>query len=105
MMACNHGPLIFLVKLKLVYIQDNYLTGTTRIRRSASLTLPFGSKQHYSEETKPMLTSDTEDSSLGCSYDNLVNEEIKTTSEQNEEADGRLARPRNIQFFKGRFVF
>ena len=78
---------------------------TTVIQRSASLTLLFGHKQHYREETNPMLTSDTEDAPLGCSGDSLVNEEMKTTSEQQEEADGRLARPRSIPFFKGKFRF
>ena len=101
----NHGPLIFLLELKSVFIQDSYLTGTTRVRRSASLTLPFGHKQHYSKETKPMLTSDTEDSPLGCSCDNLVNKEMKTTSEQQEEADAMLVRARSIPFFKGKLAF
>ena len=105
MMTFNHGPLIFLLELKSVFVQDNYLTGTTRIQRSASLTLPFDHKQHYSKETKLMLTSDTEDSPLGCICDNLVNKEMKTTSEQPEEADEMLARPRSIPFFKGKLAF
>ena len=35
-----------------------------------------------------MLTSDTEDAPLGCSGDSLVNEEMKTTSEQQERLMG-----------------